>query len=156
MTFMTLFGHSPARPPTSQKKIQFPLEMVKQNHFARKSLDRANAQNTPKKYIFHCKSQEEHGNTRMCKGTHKKLCECNGDGNGKGVDKGKGGKGGKGKPDDQSDIFSSPRQIRQLTVGDVVLLKGESWHGNEGRGAVHRSPPMPSGAARLMLSLDFE
>ena len=34
------------------------------------------------------------------------------------------GKGGKGKPDDQSDIFSSPRQIRQLNVGDVALLKG--------------------------------
>jgi len=71
------------------------------------------------------------------------------------VDRTRLGKGRRGKPDDQSDVFHSPRHIRQLTVGDAALLKGESWHGNEGRGAVHRSPPMPSGAARLMLSLDF-
>lgn len=44
---------------------------------------------------------------------------------------------------------------RQETAGDVILLKGESWEGNEGSGAVHRSPPASAESPRLVLTLDF-
>ncbi|MDN3639327.1 DUF1826 domain-containing protein [Simiduia curdlanivorans] len=42
-----------------------------------------------------------------------------------------------------------------LRVGDVALLKGETWEGNCGRGLVHRSPPASDSAPRLVLTLDF-
>jgi hypothetical protein len=35
------------------------------------------------------------------------------------------------------------------------LLKGERWQGNEGRGLVHRSPPLVAGERRLLLTLDW-
>ncbi|MEB3203766.1 MAG: DUF1826 domain-containing protein [Candidatus Sericytochromatia bacterium] len=38
--------------------------------------------------------------------------------------------------------------------GDVVLLKGEAWPGQDGRGAVHRSPRATSDAPRVVLTLD--
>lgn len=44
--------------------------------------------------------------------------------------------------------------IRQLQPGDVALLKGERWPGNEGRGLVHRSPG-DTRSRRLLLSLDW-
>jgi hypothetical protein len=37
---------------------------------------------------------------------------------------------------------------------DVLLLKGEAWHGNQGRGAVHRSPAASPSEPRLVLTLD--
>lgn len=43
--------------------------------------------------------------------------------------------------------------IQHLQVGDVAVLKGEKWQGNEGAGLVHRSPSAPQG--RLLLSLDW-
>lgn len=43
--------------------------------------------------------------------------------------------------------------IRSLQPGDVALLKGEKWLGNEGAGLVHRSPA--SHDRRLLLSLDW-
>lgn len=43
--------------------------------------------------------------------------------------------------------------IQRLHAGDVAVLKGEKWHGNEGAGLVHRSPPERQG--RLLLSLDW-
>lgn len=43
--------------------------------------------------------------------------------------------------------------IQRLQPGDVALLKGEKWQGNEGAGLVHRSPPGQQG--RLLLSLDW-
>ncbi|QCI15333.1 DUF1826 domain-containing protein [Pseudomonas putida] len=43
--------------------------------------------------------------------------------------------------------------IQQLQTGDVALLKGEKWIGNEGAGLIHRSPP--SQQPRLLLSLDW-
>ena len=43
-------------------------------------------------------------------------------------------------------------RVRSAHRGDLVLLKGESWPGNEGRGAVHRSPAHTSD--RLVVSLD--
>ncbi|MBM3258290.1 MAG: DUF1826 domain-containing protein [Candidatus Sericytochromatia bacterium] len=38
--------------------------------------------------------------------------------------------------------------------GDVVLLKGEAWPGQNGRGAVHRSPSATPDAPRVILTLD--
>lgn len=46
-------------------------------------------------------------------------------------------------------------KIRQINAGDVALLKGERWVGNEGYGLVHRSPQLQRGERRLMLSLDW-
>lgn len=46
-------------------------------------------------------------------------------------------------------------QVNRLARGDVALLKGEKWLGNEGAGLVHRSPQLPEGQRRLMLTLDW-
>jgi len=43
--------------------------------------------------------------------------------------------------------------IQQLKTGDVAVLKGEKWIGNEGAGLIHRSPA--SHQPRLLLSLDW-
>ncbi|TBU92041.1 DUF1826 domain-containing protein [Phytopseudomonas dryadis] len=43
----------------------------------------------------------------------------------------------------------------QIACGHVALLKGERWTGNEGRGLVHRSPPLAAGERRLLLTLDW-
>lgn len=43
--------------------------------------------------------------------------------------------------------------IQRLRTGDVALLKGEKWLGNEGAGLIHRSPASQQG--RLLLSLDW-
>ncbi|WP_053150516.1 DUF1826 domain-containing protein [Pseudomonas sp. P97.38] len=48
-----------------------------------------------------------------------------------------------------------PRVIQQFRSGDVGLLKGEKWHGNEGRGLIHRSPALAPGQRRLILTLDW-
>ncbi|MHC8323164.1 DUF1826 domain-containing protein [Pseudomonas sp. GB2N2] len=45
--------------------------------------------------------------------------------------------------------------IQQIGSGDVALLKGEKWHGNEGAGLIHRSPPLAPGERRLILTLDW-
>ena len=47
------------------------------------------------------------------------------------------------------------RQIQQFRSGDVALLKGERWQGNEGFGLIHRSPEPVSGERRLILTLDW-
>ncbi|WP_308813338.1 DUF1826 domain-containing protein [Pseudomonas capeferrum] len=44
--------------------------------------------------------------------------------------------------------------IKKLQLGEVALLKGERWIGNEGRGLVHRSPEGTRNR-RLLLSLDW-
>ncbi|MEZ0288780.1 MAG: DUF1826 domain-containing protein, partial [Methylophilus sp.] len=36
----------------------------------------------------------------------------------------------------------------------LVLLKGSLWQGNQQAGAIHRSPPMPADATRVVLALD--
>ncbi|WP_339453053.1 DUF1826 domain-containing protein [Pseudomonas sp. EA_5y_Pfl2_R50] len=46
-------------------------------------------------------------------------------------------------------------QIEQLGSGEVALLKGEKWHGNEGFGLIHRSPKLAPGERRLILTLDW-
>lgn len=51
-------------------------------------------------------------------------------------------------------IAPDPSQIHHAAAGDVVLLKGESWPHNLGRGALHRSPPLEgSGQLRLVFKL---
>ncbi|MCK2182757.1 DUF1826 domain-containing protein [Halomonas getboli] len=44
--------------------------------------------------------------------------------------------------------------IRRLESGDVALLKGSGWIGNEAHGLVHRSPALAEGQPRLLLTID--
>ncbi|MFW0753460.1 DUF1826 domain-containing protein [Pseudomonas sp. H11T01] len=46
-------------------------------------------------------------------------------------------------------------KIQQVACGEVALLKGEKWHGNEGFGLIHRSPQPAPGERRLILTLDW-
>ena len=45
--------------------------------------------------------------------------------------------------------------IEQVPCGEVALLKGEKWHGNEGFGLIHRSPQLMGDQRRLILTLDW-
>lgn len=65
------------------------------------------------------------------------------------------GQGSADKTDQELGIYRSPQDIRRLCAGEVSLLKGESWLGNEGGGLVHRSPSLSEGQKRLLLTLDF-
>ncbi len=71
------------------------------------------------------------------------------------VDRSKLGPGSAGLSDDKSGLYPSLRAIEQLHAGDVALLKGELWEGNEGAGLVHRSPAVEAGQQRLLLTFDF-
>ncbi len=72
-----------------------------------------------------------------------------------GVTRSKLGHGSNGLPDDQSGLFADTHQIQSLSRGDVALLKGEHWIGNENAGLIHRSPAVADGDHRLLLTLDF-
>ena len=71
------------------------------------------------------------------------------------VDRSKLGPGAGGMPDDLSGLFASFKDIQEIHQGEVALLKGEGWVGNEGAGLVHRSPQLKNNEKRLLLSLDF-
>ncbi|MEC4088519.1 DUF1826 domain-containing protein [Pseudoalteromonas rubra] len=71
------------------------------------------------------------------------------------VDRSKLGAGSKGKKDHESGIYTCESDIQQLSTGDVALLKGSGWLGNEEGALVHRSPAPAAGEARLLLTLDF-
>lgn len=71
------------------------------------------------------------------------------------VDRSKLGHGNGGLPDDKSGLLLNPEDMTQLSFGDVALLKGERWAGNEGAGLVHRSPAVLPGERRLLLTVDF-
>lgn len=58
-------------------------------------------------------------------------------------------------PDNLVGVYSHEQDIQHLNQGDVALLKGENWHGNKGSGLVHRSPSVPKGEKRVILTLDF-
>lgn len=45
--------------------------------------------------------------------------------------------------------------IERIQAGEVALLKGEKWQGNEGAGLIHRSPALGDGERRLILTLDW-
>jgi hypothetical protein len=53
---------------------------------------------------------------------------------------------------DDLEIIKSIQSVNPL---DVILLKGERWEGNQNRGAIHRSPNVPGGENRIILSLDL-
>ena len=71
------------------------------------------------------------------------------------VNRSKLGAGNQGKPDTESGLYQDPSEIQHLGIGDVALLKGEHWEGNENAGLVHRSPEVLAGERRLLLSLDI-
>ncbi|UPR49086.1 DUF1826 domain-containing protein [Vibrio cyclitrophicus] len=71
------------------------------------------------------------------------------------VDRSKLGRGSNGQADSASGLYNHESDIQQLLSGDVALLKGERWSGNENAGLVHRSPVTSSDETRLLLTLDF-
>ena len=71
------------------------------------------------------------------------------------VNRDKLGLGSQGKSDNESGLYKSEADIQRLSCGDIALLKGELWRGNESRGLVHRSPSLSSGELRLLLTIDF-
>ncbi len=71
------------------------------------------------------------------------------------LDRSKLGHGANGLPDNESGLYESAEQIQQLTSGDVGLLKGSAWMGNENNGLVHRSPAITTNQKRLLMTLDF-
>ena len=71
------------------------------------------------------------------------------------VDRSKLGHGNEGLSDEDSGLYLNSRQIQQLNVGHIALLKGEGWKGNEGRGLVHRSPHQQGNYKRLYMTIDF-
>lgn len=71
------------------------------------------------------------------------------------VDRDKLGTGSQGLTDAQSGLYTDVSCINTLHSGDVGLLKGEAWEGNENAGLVHRSPPSCQTERRLLLTLDF-
>ncbi|WP_437754957.1 DUF1826 domain-containing protein [Sorangium sp. So ce1389] len=57
-----------------------------------------------------------------------------------------------GVPDEKSGVLRAGARLRAMEPFNVGLLKGESWPGNQGRGAVHRSPP--GAQPRVVVTLD--
>ena len=53
------------------------------------------------------------------------------------------------------DPYSDQGAAQVMACGEVALMKGERWQGNEGRGLVHRSPALSAGQRRLILTLDW-
>lgn len=47
-----------------------------------------------------------------------------------------------------------PAKVQTIPTGTVALFRGLLWPGQELSGIVHRSPPMTSGEARLVLVID--
>lgn len=54
----------------------------------------------------------------------------------------------------QPEAVRDAQAIQQLMPGEVALLKGGGWVGNEGRGLVHRSPAVLAKQKRLLLTID--
>lgn len=46
-------------------------------------------------------------------------------------------------------------RIEQILCGEVAMLKGTKWHGNEAHGLIHRSPALKTDERRLILTLDW-
>lgn len=71
------------------------------------------------------------------------------------IDRTKLGSGSLGQPDHLSGLYSSEKSIQRMQSGDVALLKGSGWEGNEATALVHRSPYVGDHERRLLLTLDF-
>ncbi len=54
-----------------------------------------------------------------------------------------------------SPLYANPSEIQQMMSGEVALLKGAGWEGNEDNGVVHRSPAATAETRRLVLTIDF-
>ncbi len=61
------------------------------------------------------------------------------------VNRNKLGTGGNGIPDSHSGLYKNQVDVQQLNSGDVTLLIGECWEGNENAGLVHRSSTLTKG-----------
>lgn len=55
---------------------------------------------------------------------------------------------------DKPEILADRGAIQRLQPGDIALLKGSGWVGNEEHALVHRSPELSSGQKRLLLTID--
>lgn len=55
---------------------------------------------------------------------------------------------------DKPEPLLDQNAIQRLQPGDIALLKGSGWVGNEERALVHRSPELTSGQKRLLLTID--
>jgi hypothetical protein len=64
------------------------------------------------------------------------------------------GHAARGVSDEASGLMRPGARIRRAEASDVVLLKGEAWPKNAGRGAVHRSPTASAASPRLVMTLD--
>ncbi|MBM3679375.1 MAG: DUF1826 domain-containing protein [Actinobacteria bacterium] len=64
------------------------------------------------------------------------------------------GHAARGVSDEASGLMRPGARIRRAEASDVVLLKGEAWPKNAGRGAVHRSPAASAASPRLVMTLD--
>lgn len=71
------------------------------------------------------------------------------------VDRSKLGRGSNGQPDSLSGLYQHESDVQQLHCGDVALLKGGRWEGNEETALVHRSPAIDAGKPRFIMTLDF-
>jgi len=71
------------------------------------------------------------------------------------IDRTKLGAGSLGLADEHSGLIKDVSDIKQLSAGDVALLKGEGWFDNSNAGLVHRSPHINHNERRLLLTLDF-
>lgn len=71
------------------------------------------------------------------------------------LDRTKLGAGNQGLSDDVSGLYTDDESIQQVNEGDVLLLKGDGWYGNEGAGAVHRSPAVSASEKRVVVTMDF-
>jgi hypothetical protein len=62
-----------------------------------------------------------------------------------------------GLSDAESGLIGRKDAVEEIPAYAIALLKGERWEGNEGRGAVHRSPQNAAGepVPRLLLTLDL-
>lgn len=64
------------------------------------------------------------------------------------------GHAARGVSDETSGLMRPGARVRRAEAADVVLLKGEAWPKNAGRGAVHRSPAASAASPRLVMTLD--
>ncbi|KAB0304008.1 DUF1826 domain-containing protein [Vibrio fortis] len=71
------------------------------------------------------------------------------------LDRSKLGHGSNGQPGHLSGLYQDESDVQQLSCGDVALLKGGAWIGNEETALVHRSPMVPAQENRLLLTVDF-
>ncbi|MBL8678170.1 MAG: DUF1826 domain-containing protein [Myxococcales bacterium] len=53
------------------------------------------------------------------------------------------------------ELVRDPGAVHRCATGDILVLKGETFAGNRGYGAIHRSPPIEhKRARRLVLTID--